>query len=356
MSQNNAGQTHFIELSQVNKIFKTSAGDFQALKDINMVIDPGEFVSVVGKSGSGKSTLINMITGIDHPTTGQVRINGTYLHQMKEGETAIWRGKNMGIVFQFFQLLPTLTVLENVLLPMDFADNIPFNEREKKARQLLTEFDLLEFAHKSPATISGGHQQCVAIARAMANDPPIILADEPTGNLDTKTAEMVLAMFDRLVEEGKTIIMVTHDHDLANRSQRQLELSDGVLVGEVSQNHNHKFSENLLRKLRQIAHLYTFQPEETIEFANNNKALFFFLKKGEIRQSKTKYLLLSRFPALYRSKSILPGDIIYPTWQAGDDGAEIIAFEESENYPLSKQEKNMIEKQIKNYLDKDQGE
>jgi putative ABC transport system ATP-binding protein len=221
-----------IELRQVVKSFQTEAGVFQALKGIDLLINPGEFVAVVGKSGSGKTTLTNMITGIDRPSSGEVWINNTPVHTLNEGQIATWRGRTIGVVFQFFQLLPTLTALENVMLPMDLCHTYRAAEREGKALQLLEAVEIAEHAHKLPANLSGGQQQRVAIARALANDPPILAADEPTGNLDTKTSEAVFALFERLVNQGKTVLMVTHDAELARRAGRRILISDGQIVKE----------------------------------------------------------------------------------------------------------------------------
>lgn len=222
-----------IHLQNVVKVFKTPAGEVTVLKGITLDFMRGEFVGIVGKSGSGKSTLINMISGIDHPTRGNVQINGLSLHQLKEGELAVWRGRNMGVVFQFFQLLPMLTVLENTLLPMDLANVIPPERRERRAYELLHLVGLADFADQLPAMLSGGQQQMAAIARALANDPPIILADEPTGSLDSLTAESVFGIFGELARQGKTMIMVTHDNSLAERTGRKLIISDGEMVDEA---------------------------------------------------------------------------------------------------------------------------
>lgn len=224
------GNRHLVELRQVVKTFRTAAGSFTALRGVDLQIDAGEFVAVVGKSGSGKSTLINMLTGIDRPTTGQVYVGDTAVHKLSEGQLAVWRGRNVGIVFQFFQLLPTLTLLENVLLPMDFAGRYPAGERRERALFLLEQVGMAEQAGKLPTAISGGQQQRVAIARALANDPPIVVADEPTGNLDSKTADAVFALFERLVDGGKTILMVTHDNDLAARAGRSVVVADGRIA------------------------------------------------------------------------------------------------------------------------------
>jgi ABC-type lipoprotein export system ATPase subunit len=189
-------------------------------------------VSIIGKSGSGKSTLLNMITGIDHPTTGEVYVNDTAVHGLNENQMARWRGKNLGIVFQFFQLLPMISVIENIMLPMDFCHSYPMRQREKRALELLEMVELAEHAYKLPTALSGGQQQRVAIARALANDPPIVIADEPTGNLDSKTADSVFELFRNLVAQGKTIIIVTHDSGLAKRTDRTALITDGEIVNE----------------------------------------------------------------------------------------------------------------------------
>jgi putative ABC transport system ATP-binding protein len=219
-----------IEMKDIVKIFHTGGSEFVALKNISVDFYRGEFVSVVGKSGSGKSTLVNMITGIDHPTQGSVVIAGTPIHTLQESSMSVWRGKNLGIVFQFYQLLPTLSLLENVMLPMDFCNTYPAAEREPRARDLLQRMGLAGAEDKLPAAVSGGQQQTAAIARALANDPPILIADEPTGNLDSKTAEAVFELFSKLVEGGKTVVMVTHDPGLAARTNRVVHLHDGRLV------------------------------------------------------------------------------------------------------------------------------
>lgn len=226
-------QSALIEMVDICKVFKSAAGEFTVLKDINACFYPGEFVSVVGRSGSGKSTLVNMLTGIDHPSCGSVRIMDAYPHKMSESRMAVWRGHNLGVVFQFFQLLPMLSLLENTLLPMDFCNKYAPLEREERAMQLLDMVGLQKYAHELPAAISGGQQQSAAIARALANDPPILVADEPTGNLDSLAARHVMGIFDSLVEQGKTILMVTHDRSLAERTHRTLVLSDGELVDEI---------------------------------------------------------------------------------------------------------------------------
>ena len=223
---------HLIKLRGVVKTYHSAAGDFTALKDVDLEVDPGEFVAVIGKSGSGKSTLINMITGIDRPTSGEVIVGDVAVHRLRQSRMAEWRGRNIGVIFQFFQLLPTLTVVENLMLPMDFCHIGTMRQRKERAMHLLEQVDLVEHARKLPSRLSGGQRQRVAIARAMVNDPPILVADEPTGNLDSKTAESIFRLFERLVEGGKTILMVTHDNDLAERVTRTLIISDGKIIEE----------------------------------------------------------------------------------------------------------------------------
>lgn len=221
-----------IRIQHISKVFRTGAGDFTALEDVNLDFYRGEFIGVVGKSGSGKSTLANMITGIDHPTDGEIVIDGKTVTSMNESDMSVWRGNNLGIVFQFYQLLPMLSLLENVILPMDFCNRFDPVEREGRARDLLQLVGLADLADKLPAMTSGGQQQSAAIARALANDPPILVADEPTGNLDSRTAESVFELFCQLVDQGKTIIMVTHDPGLAKRTTRMVHIRDGKVTTE----------------------------------------------------------------------------------------------------------------------------
>ncbi len=221
-----------ILLAGVIKRFATAAGDFEALRGVDLTVDHGEFVAVVGKSGSGKSTLLNMIAGIDRPSEGSIKVHGSSLGQLSEAQLARWRGLNLGVVFQFFQLMPTLTALENVQLPMDFAGRGSGSAAKARARELLDRMGLAQQADKLPAALSGGEQQRVAIARALANDPPLVVADEPTGNLDSATADQVFHLFEELVASGKTIVFVTHDRDLARRASRVLEIADGRIISD----------------------------------------------------------------------------------------------------------------------------
>src|SRR5258706_6925643 len=206
-----------IEVRNLVKVYKTLAGDLAVIKGVDVEVQPGEFVAIIGKSGSGKSTFINMLTGIDRPTSGEIFIGGAPIHTYDEDQMAVWRGQNLGIVFQFFQLIPTLTVIENVMLPMQLNSLYDRPWRLKRAQHLLKKVEMEDQADKLPAAISGGQQQRVAIARALANDPPLIVADEPTGNLDTKTAEKIFSFFEDLVASGKTVLMLTHDSDFARR-------------------------------------------------------------------------------------------------------------------------------------------
>jgi putative ABC transport system ATP-binding protein len=222
-----------IHLKDVRKAYKTPAGDFLALRGIDLQVQEGEFLAVVGKSGAGKSTLVNMITGIDRPTSGEIRVEAQAIQDMNEDQIAAWRGKHVGVVFQFFQLLPMLTCAENVMMPMDFAGLYKGpRERRQRALHLLDQVGIAEHADKLPSAVSGGQRQRVAIARALANAPMLLAADEPTGNLDSKTADAMFQVFESLVAEGKTIVLVTHDRDLAARATRRLHIADGQIVDE----------------------------------------------------------------------------------------------------------------------------
>jgi putative ABC transport system ATP-binding protein len=224
---NNPNKAPAIQMRGVMKAYAVAAGKFTALDRVNLDIAEGEFVAIVGKSGSGKTTLLNLLAGIDRPTRGEVFVAGTGLSSLSESGLAGWRGRNVGLVFQFFQLLPTLTVVENVQLPMDFAKSIPAAERRSRALELLDRVGIRDQADKLPAMLSGGQQQRAAIARALANNPPILLADEPTGNLDSTNRAAVLELFAELNTEGRTIVMVTHEHDARSFATREVTLVDG---------------------------------------------------------------------------------------------------------------------------------
>lgn len=225
---------NLVDLREVVKTYHSSAGTFTALKGVDLQVESGAFVSIIGKSGSGKSTLINVITGIDKPTSGEVIVDKVPIHKFNEEQIAIWRGRSVGVIFQFFQLLPTLTAVENILLAMDYGSHYSRTECPEQAMHLLELVGMAEHAHHLPSALSGGQQQCVAIARALANNPVLLTADEPTGNLDSKSTEMVFRLFENLAESGKTILMVTHDNELAERAQRTIRLVDGRIQDEFT--------------------------------------------------------------------------------------------------------------------------
>jgi putative ABC transport system ATP-binding protein len=216
-----------IAVRAVVKKYLLPSGDFTAIDGIDLRVDAGEFVAVVGRSGSGKTTLLNLLAGIDRPTAGEIVIAGEAVHELRGSRLAAWRGRTIGLVFQFFQLLPTLTVAENVMLPMDFGASVPARRRRPRALGLLERMGIVEQADKLPSALSGGQQQRAAIARALANDPPVLLADEPTGNLDSATSDSVLDLFAQLAVEGTTVVMVTHERDVSRYATRQVSLADG---------------------------------------------------------------------------------------------------------------------------------
>jgi putative ABC transport system ATP-binding protein len=222
-----------VTLHRVTKTYRTGDTEFTALRDVDLTIDPGEFVSVVGPSGSGKSTLLNLVTAIDRPSAGRVAVSGVDVAELSENEAARWRGRNLGVIFQFFQLLPTLSLLDNVALPMDLCGVHPRRDRPSIAHELLDRVGLADHAHKLPAQVSGGQQQRAAIARALANDPAVIVGDEPTGNLDSASAASMMALFEALVAGGRTVVLVTHDQELADRAGRRIVVRDGQVTEPV---------------------------------------------------------------------------------------------------------------------------
>ncbi len=273
---------HLIDMRQIVKTFQSTAGSFTALKGVNLQIDRGEFGAIIGKSGSGKSTLINMLTGIDRPSSGEVLVGDTAVHTLSEGQMAVWRGRNVGVIFQFFQLLPTLTVVENVMLPMDFCNMYAPRERRARAMQLLEQVEMAEQADKLPSAVSGGQQQRVAIARALANDPPILIADEPTGNLDSKTANAVFQLFENLVQQGKTVLMVTHDSDLAKRVSRAIIVADGEIVNEYVAKALSTLSVDQLALVTQQLEARTFTPGAPIISQGEPADQFYIITKGQV--------------------------------------------------------------------------
>jgi ABC-type lipoprotein export system ATPase subunit len=276
------GNDHLIELQKIVKTYKTAAGDFTVLKEVDVQVDGGEFVAVIGKSGSGKSTLINMVTGIDRPTSGKVLVGDTAVHTLSESQMAVWRGRNLGIIFQFFQLLPTLSLIENVMLPMDFCNMFSPGERQKRAMNLLEQVDMVEHAHKLPSAVSGGQAQRVAIARALANDPPILVADEPTGSLDSKTANAVFALFENLVNEGKTILMVTHDNDLARRASRAIIVVDGQVTNQYVTRAFPNLGVDQMTKVARKLERQTFESGATIVNQGEMADRFYIITRGEV--------------------------------------------------------------------------
>ncbi len=226
-------KTAFVRLREVVKAYSSAAGPFEALKGITADIYAGEFVGIIGKSGAGKSTLLNMITGVDNVTGGEIWVGETPIHRLDEEQRPLWRGRTVGVIYQSFELMPTLSLLENVLLPIDFCGSYRGAESVERAAELLEIVGLADHMHKPPTRISGGQKQRVAIARALANDPPLIVADEPTGNLDSATAEGIFTLFNALLEQGKTIVMVSHDRSLSERVSRVLHIADGQIVDET---------------------------------------------------------------------------------------------------------------------------
>lgn len=221
---------NIVEIKNLVKAYEVDGNQVPVLNGLSLTIETGEFVAITGPSGNGKSTLLNMITGIDRPTYGEIIVNGCAVHQMGENQLAAWRGENVGIIFQFFQLLPSLSLQQNVMMPMEFAGKYRRRERRARALHLLDIVGLADQAHKLPGMVSGGQQQRAAIARSLANDPSLLIADEPTGNLDAKTAEKVFELFLSLVDQGKSLVMVTHDQNLAGRIPRIVEIRNGVIA------------------------------------------------------------------------------------------------------------------------------
>ena len=221
-------------LKNITKVYPDHSGGTTALKNATLNFKTGEFIAILGKSGSGKSTLLNMLSGIDRPTSGEIIYDNRPLHSLTESALTAWRGKNIGIIFQFFQLIPTLTILENIILPMDLCSSYPTGNRKNIALDLLNQVEIGEHANKLPVDLSGGQQQRAAIARALANNPPFIVADEPTGNLDTYNANKVVELFRKMTNDGKTIIMVTHDTELAKLTDRIITIEDGIITSDLT--------------------------------------------------------------------------------------------------------------------------
>ncbi len=272
-----------IEMRRIVKTYVNAAGEFPVLKGLDLTINRGEFVSIVGKSGSGKSTLLNMITGIDHPTDGLVIIGGKDIYtKVTESQRSKWRGRNLGIVFQFFQLLPMLTLLENVMLPMDYAEMYDFDERPERALELLKLVHLEKFAAKLPALVSTGQQQSAAIARALACDPPLLVADEPTGNLDSRSADAIIDLFDELTKRGKTIVMVTHDPSLTARTTRNIIIFDGELIDETVSRALPQLRHRHMLEMTKQAERVVLGPGETIIGYDQPVERFYMIARGRV--------------------------------------------------------------------------
>lgn len=272
-----------IDMHGVVKTFKSAAGEFTVLKGVDLTINRGEFVSIVGKSGSGKSTLLNMITGIDHPSEGRVVIGGTDIYTgVTESQRSKWRGRNLGIVFQFFQLMPMLTLLENVMLPMDYAELYDFDERPKRAMEMLEMVGLEKFANKLPVLVSTGQQQLAAIARALACDPPLLVADEPTGNLDSKSADTIIDLFEELARRGKTVVMVTHDPSLTSRTTRNIIIADGELINETVAKALPWLRHRHMMEFTKLVETEIFPAKTTIISRDEHVEKFFMIDKGEV--------------------------------------------------------------------------
>jgi ABC-type lipoprotein export system ATPase subunit len=324
-----------IEIKNLRKVYQTPAGDFTAVNGINVEVQRGEFVAIIGKSGSGKSTFINMITGIDRPTSGEIIINGAPVHSFTEAQMAAWRGRNLGIVFQFFQLFPTLTILENIILPMELNNLYSKSERKQRAMHLLEKVEMTEQAHKLPSAISGGQQQRVAIARALANNPPLLIADEPTGNLDSKTAEKIFSLFEDLVASGVTILMVTHDSDLARRVNRTILISDGEVVNEYLVRALSTLTQDQLVEISRNITPQIFQPNSAIVRQGEKGDKFYILLNGNadvyLNMPGGSELLVNHIkPGQYFGEmALLGGGVRAATVKASTDGpVSVMALDE----------------------------
>ena len=315
-----------ISLRNVVKTYKSGAGEFTALNRVNLDIYPGEYVVVLGKSGAGKSTLVNMISGVDHITSGEVYVLGTPIHEMNESQMAMFRGLNMGVVFQFFQLLPMLSILDNIMLPMDFCKLYKPRKSAKRALELLQQVELEDHAKKLPSAISGGQQQRVAITRALANDPTIIIADEPTGSLDSVTAERVFEVFDELVHRGKTIIMVTHDASMAKRATRTLLIADGEIVDEYIVRALPTLSQKqMLESTHKLQQLH-YAPGEIVIQEGDVIDQLYIISSGQaevvIKDAKGDYVVVTQLkPGQYFGEiELLSDDKSIATVRASTDG------------------------------------
>ena len=326
------GDNPAILLRDVVKTYVNAAGDFTALRGINLHMDHGQFISLVGKSGSGKSTLLNMLTGIDHPTSGDVIIGDQDIYKMSESKRALWRGRQVGIVFQFFQLLPTLTLLENTMLPMDYCNVYPARERPARAMELLKMVGLEEQAYKLPASVSSGQQQCAAIARSLANDPPIIVADEPTGNLDSRSADTIYRLFKDLAAQGKTILIVTHDPSLTRRTDQTVILSDGEIIDDLVARALPYLDHPQMLQATHQAQRRVYPPGATIIRQGETLDHFFMVASGEadilLNEPECPEISLARFgPGQFFGEiSLLRGGNATASVRAAPDGPVEVAL------------------------------
>ena len=326
------GGEPMVEMRGIVKTFKNAAGEFTVLKGIDLTIYRGEFVSIVGKSGSGKSTLLNMITGIDHPTAGKVVIGGTDIYTgVTESQRSRWRGRNLGIVFQFFQLLPMLTLVENVMLSMDYAEMHDFDERPERAMEMLKLVGLEKFANKLPVLVSTGQQQLAAIARALACDPPLLVADEPTGNLDSKSADAIIDLFEELSRRGKTIVMVTHDPSLTSRTPRNIIISDGELIDETVSRALPLLRHRHMLEITKNARRESFQPHEVILECNQHVEDLYMIANGSVdvmtgNGSRSRVLAHLEANDLFGEIELLRGGKSIACVQAGNKPVEVLAF------------------------------
>jgi ABC-type lipoprotein export system ATPase subunit len=325
-----------IDMHGIVKIFKNAAGEFIVLKGIDLTIYKGEFVSIVGKSGSGKSTLLNMITGIDHPTAGKMVIGGTDIYTgVTESQRSRWRGRNLGIVFQFFQLLPMLTLAENVMLPMDYAELYEFDERPARAMEMLKLVGLEKFANKLPVSVSTGQQQLAAIARALVCDPPVLVADEPTGNLDSRSAGAIIDLFEELARKGKTVLMVTHDPSLTSRTTRNIIISDGELIDETVSRALPLLRHRHMLEITKNAKRITYPPHDVILDANKQVENIYLISSGTVNVISSdgprgKLLAHLRAGELFGEIELLKGGKSIACVKAGEKPVETLIYPRTE--------------------------
>jgi ABC-type lipoprotein export system ATPase subunit len=329
-----------IVLRNVEKVYENAAGKFRALKSIDLQLNYGQFISIVGKSGCGKSTLLNMITGIDHPTAGDVVIGGEHIYRMSESQRALWRGRNMGVVFQFFQLLPTLTLLENTMLPMDYCNLYRYAERPERAMELLQKVGLEDQAHKLPTSVSSGQQQSAAIARALATDPSIIVADEPTGNLDSRSADNILHLFESLAKRGKTVLIVTHDSSITRRTDQTVILSDGEIIDPTVARALPFLSHPQMLSATQQAEKQHVPPGATILKQGAPVDHFFMIVSGSVEvmlvdeQSRTLRLASLGHGQFFGEVELTHGGHAVARVQASSGGAELALLPKKTFYEL----------------------